>query len=111
MSGATIELQALLSRDGVLRCPNCGGEYLHEKRVEVFHRSQEDGPWYGITIENGTALADCSAPNPSYRRDGLLIFFECELCALETADIPLAVYQHKGRTFIEWRPFAPVVQA
>jgi transcription elongation factor Elf1 len=117
MTGAEIRAQMraqaqraskFLTGDETLRCPRCGGDYLHQGRVEVFHRKVEDGPWRGITVDRGVPIADCSAPNPSERRQGLLIYFECEFCDLESSDLPLAIYQHKGRTFVEWRWVVPV---
>jgi hypothetical protein len=91
-----------LTGDETLRCPWCGGDYLHQRRVEVFHRHREEGPSVGVTVERGVPIADLSASNPSERRQGLLIFFDCENCDLEAQDLPLAFYQHKGRTFVEW---------
>jgi len=37
--------------------------------------------------------------NPSKRRDGIRIAFECEACGPVQ---PLVIYQHKGETFVEW---------
>jgi DNA-directed RNA polymerase subunit RPC12/RpoP len=97
-----------LTGDETLRCPRCGGDYLHQGRVEVFHRPAEDAPYRGVTVDRGLPIADLSAANPSERRQGLLIFFQCEYCDLESWDLPLALYQHKGRTFVEWRWVVPV---
>ena len=93
---------------GVL-CPECGGNNLHHLRIEAFFRAREEGPSLRISVERGGPSLDVSAPNPSERRDGLLIFFLCENCNLEARDRPLAVFQHKGVTFIEWRRLRPQV--
>jgi hypothetical protein len=93
----------LLSRNFIPRCPNCGDHgNLHHTRVEIFYRPVEDGPWHGITVHDGVPVVDCSMPNPSGRRDGLLIFFYCENCDLAAEDRPLAIWQHKGSTYIDW---------
>ena len=97
-----------LTADETLRCPRCGEDYLHQGRVEVFHRVTEGEPSRGVTVDRGVPIADLSAANPSERRDGLLIFFSCGYCDLEARDLPLAVYQHKGRTIVEWRWVVPV---
>lgn len=83
-----------------LLCPACGSNYLHHGRVEVFCREQEDSKTgKHVTVEpNGWVNTDKAlANNPSKRRDGMLIHFECEECDVKTV---LAVYQHKGATFL-----------
>jgi len=62
-----------------LRCPHCGGDYLHAKNPE----------YYGDSIK------------PSVQRgsDDFVIGFWCESCSAEPS---LSILQHKGQTFIEW---------
>ena len=62
-----------------LRCPHCGGDYLHAKNPE----------YYGDLIK------------PSVQRgsDDFVIGFWCESCSAEPS---LSILQHKGQTFIEW---------
>jgi hypothetical protein len=108
-----------------LRCPHCGNQYLHQTRVEVFTRAYEDGPSFGVNIENGNSNNRIESSNPSDRRQGLLVHFFCEHCcgcppeqipntqakpgwqyrSKNEYEIPmaLAVYQHKGATLLAWR--------
>jgi hypothetical protein len=44
------------------------------------------------------------ADNPSYRRNGIRIYFSCESCCSDDSDHPrfsVTIVQHKGRTFFE----------
>ena len=83
-----------------LDCPNCGGNNLHQSSVSVFFRDTEDSK-EGKFIRCAVGYVEATNPNnnPSCRRDGLLISFECENCS---ADPELAIYQHKGTTYVEW---------
>lgn len=87
----------------VLCCPRCGEENLHQCRIEAFNRECEDAPSVAVTIDqhNGSRLPrlGVTGENPSSRRQGLLIYFECEQCDAKPA---LAVAQHKGATLIGW---------
>ena len=86
-----------LSCDGTLICPGCGNDYLHHGKVEVFERATEDAP-SSIVVVSGDGPHE--GQNPSSRRNGLLIYFDCETC--DAAPV-LAVLQHKGQTVIEWQ--------
>lgn len=83
-----------------LSCPQCEQGYLHQRRVEVFNRPSEDANSVAVTID-GCDIPRLGAQgrNPSGRRQGLLIYFECEHCDLQRA---LALAQHKGMTFVGW---------
>lgn len=35
---------------GILRCPRCGGQYMHQRDVTVTHRKYEDGPGVAVTV-------------------------------------------------------------
>jgi hypothetical protein len=102
---------------GLLKCPCCGSEYLHQTTVCVYNRS-EDAPMTHVTevkqegrTEGFKGVIHKIEPsfrsgNPSGRRQGLTIFFECESCHGEDNDVlrfALDVYQHKGNTYLEWR--------
>ena len=85
----------------VILCPYCGDGYLHHKRVVIYHRYGEDskdGLAVTVTSEGLATNGDISE-NPSSRRDGLVIHFECENC--DNTPI-LAVSQHKGTTSLHW---------
>lgn len=99
--------------DGMLTCPRCKDHYLHQTDVMVFNR-REDAEKVHLTsvvkdrltamvtvadVDNDTSL------NPSSRRHGLLIDFACESCDGEEnkSKVTLAIYQHKGSTYFDWR--------
>lgn len=42
----TEETEMKISEDGVLTCPNCGSDYMHQRNVVVFC------PWRGHDDEN-----------------------------------------------------------
>ena len=94
--------------DETLVCPQCGSNCLHQGAIEVFHRRREDADNVVLAIAEGMAsdvsdIPDAGARNPSARRQGLLIHFDCEGCDLLQLGIVLTISQHKGETFIQWR--------
>ena len=95
--------------DPVLKCPLCGEHYLHQGRVDVFKRSEDEEAVTRTTVMwDGTAsvatVANTGSGNPSSRRDGLTIGFSCEMCN----DIfVLSISQHKGQTLVRWEPLLP----
>jgi hypothetical protein len=87
-----------------LSCPSCGGEFTHQGKVEVFFDNDHTGEkrrvvHATVTRENRVSNTNMD-DNPSPRRDGVLIHFTCELC---TAQPVLAIFQHKGSTYLAWR--------
>lgn len=95
--------------DAVLRCAGCGSDYLHHRRVEVFHRPEDapreivgvfvDGQMQCHTERKLDASGDgVLGENPSLRRGGLLVYFDCEHCDKTTV---LSIAQHKGRSLID----------
>lgn len=90
--------------DNGLECPKCGGPNLHHGDVTVFSRFEDDAATTVTTVEgNGDVLVSqmvsTKCANPSLRRDGLRITFDCELCG-EIQE--LCIVQHKGTTFMYW---------
>lgn len=86
-----------------LRCPGCGTGWLHQRRVEVFARGRGDaGEGIHATIEygEGVTIDRSMEDNPSRRRDGVRITFDCEQCVGET--FTLEIVQHKGNEFVSW---------
>jgi hypothetical protein len=87
----------------MLVCPMCTSTNLHQTDVAVFGRNEDDDQVRVTTVtENGVheaTIANNLSLNPSPRRYGLRISFWCEICE-KTPD--LAIYQHKGETYIEW---------
>jgi hypothetical protein len=84
----------------VLLCPNCGFDYLHHYRVEVFERKEDEEKGVHVLVEQGKAVIDQNlSGNPSSRRDGLRIQFACEGCSARPV---LTIAQHKGNTHVEF---------
>lgn len=82
-----------------LRCPGCGLTNLHQMQVDVFERDEDQGGIH-VSVRRGSAAVDQNlAHNPSSRRQGLRIMFECEHCVEERF---LLISQHKGTTFVGW---------
>ena len=106
------EFPALVDVDnhGQLTC-KCGSTYLHQGNVTIFNRG-EDGDITTVIAQNGDEVQASKFPsadtcNPSPRRYGLIIEFDCETCGLWGGERPgvlqqLAIFQHKGNTFMEW---------
>lgn len=96
-------------RYGQLKC-KCGSEYLHQGNITVFERG-EDGDTTTVIAQDGKTVQTSNFPdrdtcNPSPRRHGLILEFDCEECGSwgEKPGVTqrLAIFQHKGCTFMEW---------
>jgi len=96
---------------GQLQC-KCGSGYLHQVNVTIFERS-EDADTTTVIAQDGKTVQVTDFPNqdtcnPSPRRHGLIIEFDCEDCGVSNNTFPgaslqrLAIFQHKGGTFMEW---------
>jgi hypothetical protein len=87
----------------LMHCPKCGSGYTHQTRVDVFQRDIEDAKTgLRISIEGTTTnISRDMAHNPSYRRDGIIIYFWCEGCGEDHPGFSIIIVQHKGRTFFE----------
>ena len=83
-------------------CPGCGSDYMHQGRVSVFNRTKEDAHDGVKVVVDGLQVTTHPklTGNPSLRRQGLTIQFECEQCH---DDPVLTIVQHKGNTIIEWQ--------
>jgi len=85
-----------------LLCPSCGGNYQHHHRIEVFERNEDQETGVRVIVENGGATIDQNLTgNPSARRHGLNIHFDCELCHTKSV---LTIAQHKGNTYVDFSP-------
>ena len=88
---------------GVFNCPNCKDQWIHHIAVYVFTRDNEDGDVERQLIQTETFMPHAAMPeppeNPSPRRGGVIIRFECETCR---AISDLAIIQHKGQTYDAW---------
>jgi len=93
--------------DQGLECPSCKGPNLHQHKVSVFWRANaESSDGYESFISTKQGREFLNKDNPSRDRDGLLIEFICEGC---DADPELAIYQHKGITYFEWKSMRQLV--
>ena len=96
-----------------LCCPQCRGDRLHHGRVTVFHRIEDDEMITQTIVTGPTATLEAvpnsRTTNPSSRRDGIEIEFQCELCHREKkSDLAnqrmfLRIARHQGKTLLEWR--------
>jgi rubredoxin len=98
-----------------LDCPACGGNYLHHLGIMYYNRNEDSktGDFVvlskttenrlKVTQETNYSMAYC----PSPRRDGMEIFLYCECCSAKSI---LAIFQHKGQTFIEWKEVGVVIE-
>lgn len=101
-------MKATISQNHCLICPNCKGENLHQRSAKVYFRECEDSEFGKfIKCSNQKVESIASDGNPSVRRDGLLVSFDCESC---DAEPELAIFQHKGVTYIEWHSMRMVVE-
>jgi hypothetical protein len=88
------------------KCASCGEDNLHHDAVDVYFRKYEDGVEGGLTVrcaEDATLKVISPDGNPSERRNGLVVSFWCEHCDDKSQ---LAITQHKGTTYYEWRVLA-----
>ena len=81
-------------------CPHCGSEYMHHVKIDIFERDEDDKEGINICIKKDVHIDKCLTKNPSNRRNGLIIHFDCEGCHKKTA---LNFAQHKGKTLVEVR--------
>lgn len=85
----------------------CGADNLHQVGLVNFYRT-EDADEVSATWVNregeiaSTREESANSANPSPRRDGCIIVFECEQCDDLTG---LSVWQHKGTTYQQLHVF------
>lgn len=87
-----------------LLCPCCGFNYLHSGKVVVYDRGEDAEIGCATTVDDGmvTQTPDL-AGNPSARRHAVTVEFTCEGCGgWDDRPIRLALYQHKGCTYLKW---------
>ena len=88
-----------------LECPFCGGDFLHQIKVDVFERWEDQTTVFHVhtnmeqTVKSQIVNNERSN-NPSLRRHAVSITFECEECSKKPI---LCLIQHKGCTYVEWR--------
>jgi hypothetical protein len=104
----SVNLEASSGLGPGLVCPRCLSAYLHSGEVRVYSRGEDDDETAVTTVRAGlsaTHIRPSSAANPSIRRQGIVVVFECEGCTDPHHDDPieLTISQHKGNTFLAWR--------
>jgi uncharacterized OB-fold protein len=87
--------------EGVLLCPQCGNEYLHQGAVTVCARDGENKDGTQVDVRSSGEIVTRRIKSVSFegRRDDMRTSFECEGC---DAVLSLVLSQHKGRTFVRW---------
>jgi hypothetical protein len=89
---------------GVLKCAGCGEEYTRVKGVYWFRRGEDrsscDTGFLTLSGHQG-AVKTSNKLNPSARRDGLRVIYNCEHCETISS---LNIEQHKGNTYIGVEP-------
>jgi hypothetical protein len=109
----TSKLIELLDRGSVmeLACPRCGGEYLHHRGAVFFERGEDQALVVKIVVDRGTSTTtiDSGVGNPSSRRHGMFVKFECEECSTPGDTLQLNIAQHKGATELSWT-FSPRIK-
>jgi len=84
----------------LIKCPFCGSDYLHHVRVDVYDREEDEEKGLHVTAWGEYVQTDTDlSKNPSPRRNGVLIYFECEGCR---KTFPFTIAQHKGNTFFNF---------
>ncbi len=88
-----------------IQCPRCGeaNGSLHHNTIKIFNRDGEDdniGTYTEIASNTVQTYRLLPKGNPSGRRDGLTIRFNCEQCGPNVATLCIA--QHKGATLMYW---------
>ncbi len=84
-----------------LQCPNCGSSHLHQKIVDVYERHEDARTGLHAQIKDNKSITDANmTDNPSPRRQGMLIHFNCEEC---TTSPILKIFQHKGTTYMDFQ--------
>lgn len=90
-----------ITDEGVLVCPECGGNNLHHKWIRDYFRKCGEDKATIVTEINGRGVRDLSSfdgdSNPSERSSGIRISFWCETCL---SHVELVLAQHKGQTFL-----------
>lgn len=84
---------------GILHCPKCDREGMHQMRVDVWQRT-EDNPEGAHTfcVDRKVFIDNGMEHNPSPRRGGLSIHFYCDQCGTNSR---MDIFQHKDNTFIK----------
>ena len=101
------EFMSGMANTNVMKCPACSYFYTHQEYYEIFQRLEDCSGIRTVVQLNQTTVDTNMKGNPSYRRDGMRMFFTCEGChgSPDESENPpmfeLLIYQHKGVTIFE----------
>jgi hypothetical protein len=75
-----------------------------------FNRGEDQESVVKIVVDRSTTTTsvDSGAGNPSSRRHGMFVKFDCEQCSTPGDVLQLNIAQHKGATELTWT-FSPKV--
>ena len=101
---------AVIGQDGELFCPKCGDMNIHQDRVIVESREEEDGPAKQTVCDGKNVQTKENVTTASGRRDNLIVEFWCEGCSfvadkngkVDMIKFSLLIQQHKGATYLSW---------
>ena len=88
-----------INKDGILLCPDCGFDYLHQVAVEVKFRDNEDGDGTQVICSQKESKITRfkNEDEKRTRRDIIFVYFTCENC---DGIKRMVIDQHKGQTII-----------
>lgn len=95
--------------DSELHCPRCGSNYLHQADTIIYERGEDATQTVKITVSNSITKTEivqsAGSGNPSRRRHGMAILFNCENCNSfdNPPELELTISQHKGSTLLAWQ--------
>jgi hypothetical protein len=99
--------QATAMQPFELTCPTCGCAGTHQFAATAYWRDADESA-HGIVAtsarKSGWLARGDMEHNPSLRRDGVVIAFECEGCQHAFA---LVIVQHKGTSYVSMQPELP----
>ena len=83
----------------VLKCAHCLGEYTHVRAITWFRRDEDCDNCNTLfaDIKTQKTMVTTNQLNPSARRDGLRVIYECECCGEYSS---MNISQHKGLTHL-----------
>jgi hypothetical protein len=87
-----------------IKCPNCGeaGD-IHPISAAAYMREEDSktGNYARVTRDQVETVSGGELPpcNPSERRDGFTLLFECWEC---DRVLIMDIFQHKGPTYLSW---------
>lgn len=100
MSNVSKILDEGYSQYATLKCACCGSDNTHVKSLVWFRRSEDAHHCHTIAASlsgETKQLKTTNKLNPSARRDGIRIIYDCENCGEYSS---LNIAQHKGATLV-----------